>query len=220
MATSVASPVTYGRHGKRIMYDADKPLDENLKEFSRLAYLLAYATDISGATDAGDVVNGLEQAVRNQCHDPERLSPGSIKMKPAEVESFRQRLPGFLADLLIIALDTFLHARLAAACDREASDTASPYEEDLSRLWPKERRTGKEWAYKDVILLAEVRNAIVHADGIVKAHHQRLADAGWSEEALNRETCLRQRSFGHFLRFKRAVRTIANEVAQAESVDV
>jgi len=79
------------------------------------------------------------------------------------------------------------------AANKSLEDQAQQIESLLAKLWPSAARVNREWAYRDVILLTEIRNAVMHRRGSVELPNPRLRDAGWSDAELLGERRLRTR---------------------------
>jgi hypothetical protein len=132
-------------------------------------------------------------------------------MSAKDVFRLKPAFASFTTDLLLVELQALLHTHLMLAAGYTLDQPALQIEALLAKLWPRDTRSDNEWAYREVILLTEIRNAVMHARGQVDRRSQRLLDAGWSPQELDSEPRLDQRSYSDFLRFKRAVRTVANE---------
>lgn len=193
--------------------DLKARLAKRLGAETRRLYLLAYAVAGLVEQDADEIADKLEAAVRRMCREANEVTEGAINMTASQVRREVKRLPEYLMDLLLINLDATLHSLLNGMDEGSSRDGDAPFEEILARRWPSDERGTKGWAYRDIILLAEVRNAIVHGDGEVdlQSRGARLYDAGWSSEELEGEPILRSRCLDDVLRMKRAVRTVANQ---------
>ena len=84
-----------------------------------------------------------------------------------------------------------MHGFLSDAAGQELTEDAKSLEQLVASLWPKETRCdarleeegegrGEHWSYKELILLSEVRNSIVHGDGevLIEQSKGRLKAAG------------------------------------------
>lgn len=195
-----------------------RDLTAELRELTQQSYLLAVATSsLLNRADA-EILSALPGAVNQLCSDGRVVPEESIEMSAQEVHRLKPSFANFAADLLLVELQALLHAHLMLAAGHTLDVPAHQIESLLAKLWPKERRGNNEWAYREVVLLTEIRNAVMHARGKVDRSSQRLLDAGWSLPELESEPRLDQRSYSDFLRFKRAVRTVANE-AMPSSVE-
>lgn len=186
-------------------------LSTALRELSQNSYLLAVATVHLQTCKPSDIAASLQPAVQQLCGDKKPLPPGSVVMKPAEV---RKRLPHvsqFVTDVLLVEMQAVFHSHLMLAANHTLDEPAKQIEALLGG-WPGRLSPKFSWAYRDIILLTEIRNAVMHARGAIHVPNERLKNAGWSPDALAAEPSLTNRSFSDFLRFKRAVRTVANEV--------
>jgi hypothetical protein len=192
--------------------DLRRNLASELRELTQQSYLLALATVSLLEQDSSDIVTSLPKAVNQLCSDGRVVPDEAVEMTPKEVKRLKASFTSFTTDLLLVELQALLHTHLMLAAGYTLDQQAIQMEALLAGLWPKAKRGDSEWAYKEVILLTEIRNAVMHARGQVDRRSQRLLLAGWSEQDLDDEPRLAQRSFSDFLWFKRAVRTIANEV--------
>lgn len=183
---------------------------DRLGELSRRAYVLAFAMSEIEKVSPASFGDDLQVRFERFCHDGRQMDPQAIQIQPEQVRQVRRELPSFIADLLLVSLESEFHGLLMRLFFPDKIDESSkPLEELFNCFAPRQEQGEHRWAYQDAILLAEIRNAIVHGQGVVKASHPRLLAAGWSSEILSNETCLDYRSFSDFLRFKRCVRTIA-----------
>lgn len=192
--------------------DLRRNLAAELRDLTQQSYLLALATTSLLEQDSSDIVRILPEAVNQLCSDGRVVPDESVEMTPKEVKRLKASFSGFTTDLLLVELQALFHTHLMLAAGYTLEQPAVQMEALLAGLWPKEKRGDGEWAYREVILLTEIRNAVMHARGRVDRRSQRLLSVGWSEQELEDESRLERRSFSDFLRFKRAVRTIANEV--------
>jgi hypothetical protein len=192
--------------------DLRRNLTKELRELSQQSYLLALATTSLLDQDSSDIARSLPEAVNKLCSDGQVVPDESVEMTPKEVKRLKASFTSFTTDLLLVELQALLHTHLMLAAGYTLDQPAVQIEALLAGLWPKEGRGESEWAYKEVILLTEIRNAVMHARGQVDRRSQRLLSAGWSRQDLDDDTRLERRSFSDFLRFKRAVRTIANAI--------
>lgn len=189
-----------------------------LRELTQRSYLLALATVSLLDLENSEIAANLPRAVNQLCSDGRIVPDESIEMSAREVNRLKPSFASFTTDLLLVELQAIFHTHLMLAAGYALDQPALQMEALLAKLWPKDARGRNEWAYKEVILLTEVRNAVMHARGQIDRRSQRLLDAGWSTEELDSEPRLGGRSYSDFLRFKRAVRTIANE-AIPESIE-
>lgn len=202
-----------------------------LGRLSRLTYLAVYAAialrDIDADVIARQLPGALKQLSGEAPDESGRyFEESDVNMQPEQIDGLRTELPSFVVDMLIVELEAFVHGFLGDASGQQINEDAKPIETLIAGLWPREARyeaqkkksgkgaPGEHWSYKDIILLSEVRHSIVHGDGKVSLERsqQRLRVAGWTEEELAPRTALEKRDFKDLLRFKRAVRTLANEV--------
>jgi hypothetical protein len=215
-------------------------LREHLRKFlgrlSRLDYLAVFAAVALKEHAPAEIAAALSTTLKelSQSADDNNgrdFDEDAVGMRPEQIAELRGDLPDFVVDLLIVALEAFVHGFLTDAAGLQPTDDSKPLETLLASLWPREARfdaqqkkagMGKEgraehWSYKEVLLLSEVRNAIAHGNGtvILERSKQRLKDAGWTETELAASQVLAKRTFNDLLRFKRAVRTLANEVVSA-----
>ncbi len=205
-----------------------------LGRLTRLDSLLIYAAlnlrsrEVSGI--AQDLPNILKEfSDESPEHTGRTFAEGGIRISAEQIAAVLPTLPAFTIDLLLVDLEALVHGFLADLVGLARTDDSQPLEKLLARLWPKEARrkaqderlAGKDgpeehWSYREIILLSEIRNAIVHGDGRVDpARDQRLKNAGWTNDELaqdNLRQILEARGFNDFLRFKRASRTLLNEV--------
>lgn len=208
-------------------------LEGILGRLSRMDYLAVFAALEVSAAEPSDVAKRLPAALKQYSdaspHEPERsLDSNAIEVGADQIRELQGELPGFVVDLLVVDLEAALHGFLSEAAGVDISKDSSSLENLLNKLWPGDarrdaqaRKSGRgragraeHWSYQDAILLSEVRNAIVHGNGnvLLQRCKQRLLDAGWTEKTLNEQRVLNERGLNDLLRFKRAVRTIANEV--------
>lgn len=191
-------------------------IDARMLELSQFSYLtcVAGARVVNGSVD--DVAAEVPTATASFGEVPE--ASNKITMTPSQV---RDRVPGlrlWLIQSLLIRLDSLLHAVLDDAVGRRPEEESGPIESDIARLSP-DAKVQHDWAYRDVVLLAEHRNCIVHGDGSLSpTRENRLRSAGWQsrEEALERVNW-EQPTFADFIQYKKAVRTIANVCIQSAS---
>lgn len=188
-----------------------RDLTLELRELTQRSYLLAMATVSLLSLENSEIVANLPKAVNQLCTDGRIVPDESIEMSAQEVYRLKPSLASFTTDLLLVELQAIFHTHLMMAAGHTLEQPALQMEALLAKLWPKDLRRDNEWAYKEVILLTEVRNAVMHARGQIDCRSQRLLDAGWSLQELASEPRLGSRFFSDFLRFKRAVRTVANE---------
>lgn len=192
--------------------DLRRNLASELRDLTQQSYLLALATVSLLERDNSNIVTSLPEAVNQLCLDGRVVPDDAIEMTPKEVKRLKASFASFTTDLLLVELQALFHTHLMLAAGYSLDHPAVQMEVLLASLWPKANRGDSEWAYREVILLTEVRNAVMHARSQVDKRSQRLLDAGWSMGELDAEPRLDRRSFSDFLHFKRAVRTIANEV--------
>jgi hypothetical protein len=188
-----------------------KNLAEALRDLSQNSYLLAVATVDLQRRAPGEIAAALQPAVQELCSDERPLPVGTVAMSDDEVQQRLPRISQFMTDVLLVEMQAMFHAHLMLASGRTLAQQAVQIE-SLLNGWAARRSPEFLWAYRDVILLTEIRNAVMHARGLIQLPNQRLCDAGWTEEELRSEVSLKARSFSDFLRFKRAVRTVANEI--------
>lgn len=186
-------------------------LQSQLTLISRRSYLLAQATARLLETNPKDLGLSLAASVNVLCTDGQPIPEDAIAMTEQQVREQLPVLNQFMTDVLLVELQALLHTHLMLAANNSLEDQAQQIESLLAKLWPAAARANREWAYRDVILLTEIRNAVMHRRGNVEVPNPRLRDAGWSDDELLAERRLRKRSFSDFLAFKRAVRTVANE---------
>lgn len=191
-------------------------LGKKLGDGTRHMYLLSFAVSVLREQSPSEIAATLQNRLTAMCREPDKVKSDAINMTTPQVREASRSLSGYLADLLIVDLDATLHSILNALDGEAPRDGDPPFETVLGRLWPKEVRGEHAWAYRDVILLAEVRNTIVHGSGEVDLLERggRLQAAGWDREELRKEEVLRSRSLDDVLRMKRAVRTVANEALE------
>lgn len=192
--------------------DLRRNLAAELRDLTQQSYLLALATASLLERDSSDIVRSLPEAVNQLCSDGRVVPDESVEMTSKDVKRLKSSFTSFTTDLLLVELQALLHTHLMLAAGYTLEQPAVQMEALLAGLWPKESRGDGEWAYREVILLTEIRNAVMHARGQVDRRSQRLLSVGWSNQELDDEPRLERRLFSDFLRFKRAVRTIANEV--------
>ena len=188
-----------------------RDLTLELRELTQRSYLLALATVSLLDLENSDVVAKLPKAVNQLCSDGRIVPDESIEMSVQEVYRLKPSFASFTTDLLLVELQAIFHTHLMLAAGYTLEEPALQIESLLAKLWPRDVRSNNAWAYKEVVLLTEVRNAVMHARGQIDRRSQRLLDAGWSLQELESEPRLGSRSYSDFLRFKRAVRTVANE---------
>lgn len=188
-----------------------RDLTIELRELTQRSYLLALATVSLLGTENSEIVANLPKAVNQLCTDERIVPDESIEMSAREVYRLKPSFASFTTDLLLVELQAIFHTHLMLSAGHTLEQPAVQMEALLAKLWPREVRRDNEWAYKEVVLLTEVRNAVMHARGQIDRRSQRLLDAGWSPQELDSERRLGSRSYSDFLRFKRAVRTVANE---------
>jgi hypothetical protein len=185
-----------------------------LRELTQRSYLLALATVSLLDLENSEIVQKLPNAVNQLCSDGRIVPDEAIEMSAQEVYRLKPSFASFTTDLLLVELQAIFHTHLMLAAGHSLEVQAKQMESLLDKLWPKDARGTNVWAYKEVILLTEVRNAVMHARGQIDKRSQRLLSAGWSLQELDREPRLNSRSYSDFLRFKRAVRTVANEAIE------
>lgn len=205
-----------------------KDLERFLGRLSRRDYLAIYAASILQDKDPNEVAAELPSRLGDLEEVEENgRSVAKIKLRPDQITELTPGLPDFVIDLLLVDLEAFIHDFLtdAAGCDKAAN--SQPLESLVAKVWPadarrdaQEKKAGKgstgraeHWSYKDLILLSEIRNAIVHGDGevLLARTTNRLQASGWTDEELDKITIYKRRSIDDLFRFKRAVRTLANE---------
>jgi hypothetical protein len=196
--------------------EAHEFLIQKLGELTRESYLLGYAVAQLATFNPHKIESELQTSISELLRKPDELKIDSIEMSPNQIQEVVKYLPVHLGQILITNLDSFLHAFLDKVAGR-IDENAVQFETDLAIMWPRGNRGEKAWAYKEVILMAEVRNSIVHGNGELQdARRQRLQDAEWTDDEINRvQEILKTPSFDDFLRFKRAVRTVSNAVLDA-----
>jgi len=186
-------------------------LSEQLRRLSQQSYLLAHSTVLLGRLGALEISNGLAESVDALCTDGVPVSEDSVVVSEAHVKLLLKEQNQFVTDVLLVEMQALLHTHLMLASNHPLDERAIQIEALLNGLWPAQARGDHAWAYREVVLLTEVRNAVMHTRGKLELPNQRLLDAGWTQEELVGERRLTTRSFSDFLRFKRAVRTVANE---------
>jgi hypothetical protein len=180
------------------------------REFATLTqhiYLCAFAAVRLPETDFEEVATDVAQSCKSLLSSADEYWNDAIEGRKQKLEEATKTFPKFMLELLIVRLDSTLHALLdeldSGVADGEKQ--CGQFEQQLAPL-----RTRAAEAYRWVILLAEIRNAIVHNGGrFGPSRFQRLRDAGWSQpelDAISKE----QLTLSHVLRMKGAVRTAAN----------
>lgn len=184
---------------------------KELKYLTQQSYLLASGVSMVTEVPPSSVARTLKKRIQSLCTDGQPVT--SAALSTSQVCTVRKKLPGFSADLLLVFLDTVVHVHLAEEAGIPAH-MQPPSVEDLVAQLGGAGAPVDEWWFRDVVLLSEIRNKIVHGDGKIALPCQRLTAAGWTDAALASEACLKSRSFSDFLRFKRAARTTANGLLQ------
>jgi hypothetical protein len=191
--------------------EAQKMADEfaaQLKRLTQDSYLLMHSVVTTKTADPAQVSTSLSDTLSSVCRSGRRVAePHKSLILPDQVSDIRERLPCSLSRLLIVRLDSMMHEVLSRK-SRRAKDLR--FEHDLA--WAK-----SEWWYREVILLAEVRNHIVHGDGLSEDRSKRLKKAGWSPEEIEQQSArFTNTSYSDFLDFKKVVRTALNRVADTD----
>src|SRR5918992_1899361 len=163
-----------------------------LRELTQRSYLLALATVALLDLENSEIAANLPKAVNQLCSDGRVVPEESIEMSAQEVYRLKGTFASFTTDLLLVELQAIFHTHLMLAAGHTLEQPALQVESLLAKLWPRDKRSNNEWAYKEVILLTEVRNAVMHARGQIDRRNPRLGS----------------RSYSDFLRFKRAIRTV------------
>jgi hypothetical protein len=186
-------------------------LKDKLGSLTRRGYVLAFAAAQLPDMDPKKATKQLQTSVATLCREVKDLKIDSIELRSDQFLEIRKTIPSFLVDLLLIDLDAFLHGFLNRALNKNIDKTDESYETLLAQI-DKNLKEQHAWAYKEILLLAEIRNSIVHGNGVIslESRSKRLVGAGWKEEELISLPLLEERKFDDFLRLKRAVRTIAN----------
>jgi len=178
-----------------------------LQRVTELSYLLGSGCALVVQEPPDATAAGVRERLQSLCTDGRPITRAGLRR--SQIRPRRKELPSFVADLLLVHLAAFSHVRLALACGC-APDAEAPATETLLGKRPG---TLPDWCRRDIVLLAEVRNSIVHGDGTVSPKNPRLAAAGWDPDMLATDGALSSRSFNHVLRFKRAVRTAGNALS-------
>jgi hypothetical protein len=186
-------------------------LTQQLRRLSQHSYLLAYSTALLKTHTPSEISASLAGSVNALCTDGLEVPVESVEVSVAEVARILPEHIGFVTDVLLVEMQALLHTHLMLAANHSLDVPAKQIESLLATLWPLAGRGESEWAYREVVLLTEIRNAVMHARGKLSLPNQRLLDAGWTATELAGEKRLTTRSFSDFLRFKRAVRTVGNE---------
>lgn len=185
-----------------------------LKRFSHDSNVMLLATQLLTERDHQEVAAELPRALGRAGGRGDAAS--GIKMKPAEIQTAMTGAVGAMVDLLLVRLEAELHAHLQEAHGHDPDDDSHPLETLCASARPSrnEALSGSMTDYREVILLSCIRNAVVHGDGTVRWSRfgNRLAAAGWVEEAATAKTCLNgPRSFEDLLHFKKVVRSVATQ---------
>jgi hypothetical protein len=180
---------------------------QELRHLTQLSYLLATGVSLVKELDPRTISASLQWRVQDLCTDGQTVK--TVAMREADVAAARTRMPGFTADILLVYLETLFHSRLADALRLSGTKPTPAIEKVMRRRRPT---SGSEWWYRDIVLLAVIRNAVAHANGVVSPPYTRLLAAGWNASDVTNLPCLASRSFADFLHFKRAVRTAANQL--------
>lgn len=183
-----------------------------LQRLSQHSYLLAYSTSQLLNCSYSEIATGLAKGVNRLCTDAQVVPEESVEVSTTQIKKLLPEHIQFVTDVLLVEMQALMHTHLMLAANHSLDVQARQIESLLADLWPVERRGTNAWAYRELLLLTEIRNAVMHARGEISLPSQRLLDAGWTEQELAQERRLTKRSFSDFLRFKRVVRTIANEV--------
>lgn len=180
-----------------------------LKRLSQMSYLLGAGVALVVETDQRVISQSLRRRIESLCTDGKPVTAAALKA--TEVGACRVELPRFIADLLLVYLEAVLHLRLASRAGVPSSKQPPSIEVLVARLGVGGLPTD-EWWFKDLVLLSEIRNKVVHSDGAVRVPCKRLIAAGWEQSHLDAQPCLVTRSYSDFLRFKRSARTAANKL--------
>ncbi len=186
-------------------------LAAELLRATQLGYLAAAATSMILEADPRTVSGTLSRRIKSLAQDGRPVR--ATAMSPRDIKKRRSELPGFVVDLLLLHLLSVCHFRLAAAAGCSETDEAPRVEELVRELSGTSGVHQRKWWYRELVLLAEIRNAIAHGSGKVALPIGRLIASGWTTEELKADERLRQRSFATVLGFKRVVRTALNQMA-------
>jgi hypothetical protein len=182
-------------------------LAQDLRRLTQLSYLLATGASLVKELDPRTISSSLQWRVQELCTDGQTVK--TVALRPADVTATCTQLPGFTADILLVYLETLFHSRLADALGITGTALTPPIETLLHRRSATSRN---QWWYRELVLLAVIRNSVAHSNGVVGSPYTRLTNAGWKEAEVNALSCLTHRSFADFLRFKRAVRTAGTQL--------
>jgi len=213
-------------------------LEKRLGSLSRRSYLLLYATlklpEVSSELISSTLSETLAQATSSS-PDDYTFSADSVNLDPKQIQKLAPDLASFASELLLVAMEAMIHGFMSELVGDSITGKQRSLEELLAVLWPAKCRKARQkeiwggratmhdgqpvhdehWSVRDIMLLAEIRNAIVHGDGVVRFDRSnRLSEHGWSETDLALTKILATRTINDVLRFRRAVRTLANEVVQ------
>ena len=197
-----------------LQMSAITPFQRELKRLTQMSYLLASGASLVTESSSTEMSNRLQARIAILCSDGQPLK--RVAFSAEDVAKRRVELPSFLADLLLVHLNTLLHSTLAQYAGVLAEEQAPSLETLVMKLSQLDKVPRAEWWFRDIILLSEIRHRVVHGDGKVFLPCQRLLAAGWENTMLSSETCMTQRSFSDFLRFKRSVRTAANNLLSGD----
>jgi hypothetical protein len=185
--------------------------------FTQHTYMIAYAASHLRDSDLDDVAQCIPGAVQSMLEEDD---PQWNENLVGDSRRLRAALPSLsftVLQLLLVRLDAMLHNLLDRLAKRnlslDESDQSRSFEEDLQFV-----KAGNPNVYKWVVLLAELRNCIVHNAGVLNtSRYGRLRTAGWATAELEE---LSQRlptnlTMSDVLKTKRSVRIVANMALEA-----
>jgi hypothetical protein len=155
-----------------------------LKRLTQQSYLLGSSVAMLMESSPSSVAQNLKKRIESLCTDGREITAAALTT--SQVHTRRQKLAPIAADVLLVFLDAVLHVHLAEE-SRIPRDVQPPSVEDLIAQLGGAGASVAEWWYRDVVLLSEIRNRIVHADGRVLTPCARLAAAGWVDADLAAE---------------------------------
>jgi hypothetical protein len=183
---------------------------EQFAEFTQHSYLTAYAAAVVLNANPQELADDLPVKLQELVDDDDQRWNEELKGSATKIANAKDELPRFVVELCVIKLDVMLHSLLDELAPSNALGSPNPFENNLQPV-----RDLDAEVYARVILLAEVRNSIIHNNRkLSDSGIQRLKDAGVETTLIDEysRTLNRGLKLADFLQFKRAVRGAANMI--------
>lgn len=182
--------------------------------FTQHTYLMAYAASALQYVDVGELARELHSTLEELVDDHDDRWNDELQGDSKKLEKARGDLPRFTIELCVVDLDARLHALLDDLAEMQGAKFLDSQSFE-NYLKPVRQRDAA--VYAAVILLAEVRNSIIHGDRQLSlSRAPRLRAAGVSDDLIQEfsQKVAQGLGIGDLFRFKGAVRAAANMILE------